>query len=212
MLSGTKILSITVLAIAGVIGAIAGIWFVLNINEDNARPVSALANTDIAVAKDLDELARRSDYIIRGTVIKEDSATLQVPSGERGPVFQAAIIITVRVSEVIKGRAVAQITVGQTGIEDVPAPPNGSQVVLFLRRVDHRVARYPIPYDYFAALGPQAVFLIDFESNKTTPLGHKQAPTTERYQGAEVAQFLDEVRQAAARNPEPKATLSPPQN
>jgi hypothetical protein len=119
------------------------------------------------------------------------------------------------VDEVIKGRAtevLEQILVGETIIEDVPEPINGSQVVLFLRRVDRSVARDSIPYDYFTAVGPQAVFLIDFESNKTTPLGHKQAPTTERYQGASVTQFLEEVRQAAARNPYPRATLwGPPQ-
>jgi hypothetical protein len=115
------------------------------------------------------------------------------------------IISTVKVNEVIKGTLQEpQITVGQTSIETDPVPPKGSQVVLFLRKVDHSVARYPIPYDYFSLGGPQGVFLIDFSSNKTTPLGPRVAPITERYQGAPVAQFLEETRQAALRNPEPR--------
>ena len=76
-------------------------------------------------------------------------------------------------------------------------------MVLFLRKVDHSVVRYPIPYDYFSSGGPQGVFLIDFDSNKTTQLGSGIAPTTERHQGVPVAQFLEETRQAAERNPGP---------
>jgi hypothetical protein len=205
MRRSVKVLPLIVLAVAAVTAVAAGIWYVLGSNGDSETPVSTLAGMDYPVPKDLDEMARRSDYIIRGTVIKEASTTRQVVAGERGPAFEPVIIRTVMVDEVIKGRAtevLEQILVGETIIEDV----------LFLRRVDRSVARDSIPYDYFTAVGPQAVFLIDFESNKTTPLGHKQAPTTERYQGASVTQFLEEVRQAAARNPYPRATLwGPPQ-
>lgn len=210
MPKSAKILSLIILTVSGVIGVTAGIWYVLDTNGDSEAPVSALGSEDYPVPKDLDELARMSDYIISGTVTKEDYTTRQVLAGERGPVFEPTIISTVQINEVMKGPLEeSQITVGQAGIEEDPAPPVGSQVIFFLRKIYHSVARHPIPYDYFSSAGPQAVFLIDFESNKTTPLGIRYAPTTERYQGADVAQFLDEVRQAAARNPYPRATLSP---
>jgi hypothetical protein len=203
--SGSRILPLAILIMSGIIGIVVALSYVLGTDEGSEDPISTFTSNDFPISEDLDELARRSDYVIRGAVIKEDSTTRQVPSGERGPTFNPVIISTVKVNEVIQGTLQEpQITVGQTGIETDPAPPKGSQVVLFLRKVDHSAARYAIPYDYFSSGGPQGVFLIDVDSNKTTPLGPSIAPTTERYQGAPVAQFLEETRQAALRNPEPR--------
>jgi hypothetical protein len=203
--SGGRILPLAILVMSGIIGMVVALPYVLGSNESSEGPISNVGSKDFPIYKDLDELARKSDYIIRGAVVKEDSTTRQVPSGERGPTFHPVIISTVKVDEVIKGTLQeSQITLGQIGIETDPAPPKGSQMVLFLRKVDHGVARHPIPYDYFASAGPQGVFLIDFGSNKTTPLGPMIAPTTERYQGVPVSQFLAETRQAALRNPEPR--------
>jgi hypothetical protein len=202
--SGGRILPLAILVMSGIIGMVVALSYVLGSNESSEGPISNVGSKDFPIYKDLDELARKSDYIIRGAVVKEDSTTRQVPSGERGPTFHPVIISTVKVDEVIKGTLQeSQITLGQTDIKTDPAPPKGSQVVLFLRKVDHGVARHPIPYDYFASAGPQGVFLIDFGSNKTTPLGPMIAPTTERYQGVPVSQFLAETRQAALHNPDP---------
>jgi hypothetical protein len=144
-----------------------------------------------------------SDYIVRGTVTEEESTKRQLPGGERGETYYPAVVSKVAVDEVIKGELnETVIAVGQTGTEMDPAPPNGDQVVLFLRQIDHEIARYPIPYDFFSSAGPQGMFLIS--AGRTIPLGPSQADTTDRYQDMPTDQFLAEVREAAARNPEPR--------
>jgi hypothetical protein len=109
---GRSRLPLTILAISGVIGIVAVLSYVIGSNGNSEGPISTLASNDFPISEDLDELARRSDYVIRGSVVKEDSTTRQVPSGERGPAFNPVIIITVKIDEAMKGTLQeSQITV-----------------------------------------------------------------------------------------------------
>ncbi|MBI2917894.1 MAG: hypothetical protein HYY01_07840 [Chloroflexi bacterium] len=155
-------------------------------------PEGQVAAVDFDIAPDLRTVANRATYIIRGTVVKQASTTRDY--GLRAPVRK--VVSTVRVEESLKGQLGAEhITVGHFGGYEDPAATPGSQVVLFLRQVNHTVARTPVPYDYFTVNGPQGKFLV-FQGH-ISPMGPEYAETTVQYRGMPEQDFVREVRRLA---------------
>lgn len=147
----SKILPLFILGLTAVIGIVATFLFLYGGNPDQSA--NSIVNNpipDFPVAQDLDDLAKRSDHIVTGRVVKDSSTIRQVPGGERAEIYSQTVISVIEVRDQFKGVITeSTITLGQAGSEFDPAPPVGSQVVLFLRKVPHEEAR-PSPMTILA--------------------------------------------------------------